>query len=544
MKKNILPSHLLWFTIFFVLLFSNVTIGEGLSIYKRISLKSTVQEISFEEKLKIFKDSLSVTKRAGDELQTIRLYEKLGDLLYHNGLFVQALENFDNALRVEETDDEAFLRVFFGVYLKKGRLEQQSDNIELAIHNFTKALETAEKLEDNYLIGTAGGFLGEAYEKIQDYEKALELQHKSLTLFQELKDPTGIATIYRNIGSIYEDSLYNQKALEYFEASYEIVRGSGSDLEINVLNNLGDVNTRIGRYDDALEYYGDAIVLSEKLNDLRELESAHDDISEVYELTGDFEKAYFHKSLAKDFFEEVDEKENSRQLNVLNIMHETVQKENQIKTLQEQNTVSEIRQRIYFLAIVFFMILGALIIYIIRKRQKTELKLRTYKEELLQSKLENQKIEEENLRDNIRVKTSALSNYSLHLSNKNKLLSDISDNLRELSRRSSADFQRRIPKVVKKIDESIKSDHEWEEFKTHFEQIHPDFLNRLVSSTTQELSPSDIKLALLIRANLSSKEIASILRVSPDSVRVSRHRLRKKLPIEANGNLVSFMLKL
>ncbi|WP_157811716.1 helix-turn-helix transcriptional regulator [Tenacibaculum sp. SZ-18] len=47
---------------------------------------------------------------------------------------------------------------------------------------------------------------------------------------------------------------------------------------------------------------------------------------------------------------------------------------------------------------------------------------------------------------------------------------------------------------------------------------------------------------MLLRLNLTSKEIAEILNVTPDSVRVARYRLRKKLPISPKEDLVNFML--
>jgi len=65
-----------------------------------------------------------------------------------------------------------------------------------------------------------------------------------------------------------------------------------------------------------------------------------------------------------------------------------------------------------------------------------------------------------------------------------------------------------------------------------------------VKAALQKLSATELRLCLLLRLDLSSKEIASVLRITPDSVRVARYRLRKKLPLEREDELVNFMLKL
>ena len=87
----------------------------------------------------------------------------------------------------------------------------------------------------------------------------------------------------------------------------------------------------------------------------------------------------------------------------------------------------------------------------------------------------------------------------------------------------------------------MQKDEEWEEFLNYFKEIHPDFISKLMINSEQKLSPTEIRLAMLLRLNLSSKEIASILRITPDSVRVARYRLRRKLIIKKKQDLSSFL---
>ena len=45
------------------------------------------------------------------------------------------------------------------------------------------------------------------------------------------------------------------------------------------------------------------------------------------------------------------------------------------------------------------------------------------------------------------------------------------------------------------------------------------------------LTAYDLRLCTYLKANLSTKEIATLLNITPDSVKKAKHRLRKKLGI-------------
>ena len=57
---------------------------------------------------------------------------------------------------------------------------------------------------------------------------------------------------------------------------------------------------------------------------------------------------------------------------------------------------------------------------------------------------------------------------------------------------------------------------------------HADFRRR-VSARYIELTEYDLRLCVMLKANLSTKEISMLLNITPDSVKKAKHRLRKKL---------------
>ena len=53
-----------------------------------------------------------------------------------------------------------------------------------------------------------------------------------------------------------------------------------------------------------------------------------------------------------------------------------------------------------------------------------------------------------------------------------------------------------------------------------------------------------MRLAALMKMSLTTKEMATILNISPDSVNKARYRLRKKLNLSTDDSLSDFILAL
>lgn len=56
-----------------------------------------------------------------------------------------------------------------------------------------------------------------------------------------------------------------------------------------------------------------------------------------------------------------------------------------------------------------------------------------------------------------------------------------------------------------------------------------------------DISEKEIRLAAFLRMNLTTKEIAATLNVLPDSILKSKYRLKKKLELDKETNLTSFL---
>ena len=95
--------------------------------------------------------------------------------------------------------------------------------------------------------------------------------------------------------------------------------------------------------------------------------------------------------------------------------------------------------------------------------------------------------------------------------------------------------------LTDKINLNLSEVDEWAVFQENFDLIHKNFFRNL-KAAYPDLTPADLRLCALLRLNYTTKEIARMQNLSLRGVEAARYRLRKKIDIQENEDLVSFMI--
>jgi DNA-binding CsgD family transcriptional regulator/ligand-binding sensor domain-containing protein len=177
----------------------------------------------------------------------------------------------------------------------------------------------------------------------------------------------------------------------------------------------------------------------------------------------------------------------------------------------------------------------------ITAEQRKELEQKS--NDLKNSQKELKKLKTEKLEAEIHSKNKELASATMHLLNKNGFIDQTKSHLSQIIKKSkNQEVKNELQKVVQSIDKNIAEDDDWHQFEIHFDQVHGDFMDRF-KKVHSSLSPQEIKLTAYLRMNLSTKEIAYLMNISPRGVEIARYRLRKKLQLERSANLQEFILK-
>ena len=145
----------------------------------------------------------------------------------------------------------------------------------------------------------------------------------------------------------------------------------------------------------------------------------------------------------------------------------------------------------------------------------------------------------------IKMKVTIADNLELqYVQNRHELMLTSEKLQKEIQRSSTNSGLEKtdILGVFKLLENSLSNESDWQDFKSKFEKLNPNFHNNLISKH-QNLSKSEIRLLTLIKINYSQKEIAGILNIEPDSVKKAKNRVRKKLEISSAVQLQDYLLK-
>ncbi|MCX2719836.1 helix-turn-helix and ligand-binding sensor domain-containing protein [Lentiprolixibacter aurantiacus] len=168
----------------------------------------------------------------------------------------------------------------------------------------------------------------------------------------------------------------------------------------------------------------------------------------------------------------------------------------------------------------------------LEKDNKREMKLLK-----LQKDREIVRLKNEQLKEDFKNKSNELAASTMSIIKKNELLTRVKEQLLE------SDSKENARQLIEIINRNLTHDDDWELFQEAFNNADREFLGKL-KSVHPNLTPNDIRLCSYLRLNLSSKEIAQLLHISTRSVEIKRYRLRKKMDLNHDENLVNYILQL
>jgi DNA-binding CsgD family transcriptional regulator/cbb3-type cytochrome oxidase subunit 3 len=324
---------------------------------------------------------------------------------------------------------------------------------------------------------------------------------------------------------------WNQ-ALRYLEDALLLKTASNDLSQLTViLNNIGQCHIALGNAEKAIQVFQQALEKALQNGQLRDALRSQTNLIRIHASKNDFETAFRlqqEKTALKDSLARI---ENSRTIQDLKIRYETQRKEDALNLLQKENAIVTNRWLTLALGLFFLLILGILIYDNQRRKHRQQTDLMTAEDELQKAEL---KIMTEVLEHN----QQKLKLYTENLLKKNELVEELETKLQIGSDRVGDGNDKKVQKKIRSV--RILTDDDWEEFKELFDGVHQGLLDRLLSNY-EDLTLAEQRLFLLMKLSMSTKQIANILGVSPDSVKKGRYRLKKKLRIENDMTLQGFV---
>lgn len=141
----------------------------------------------------------------------------------------------------------------------------------------------------------------------------------------------------------------------------------------------------------------------------------------------------------------------------------------------------------------------------------------------------------------LETKNQELVAHALNIAHKNEFLQSLRAQTADLMENPQPQSAGGLKSLYLALQHHLASNRDWEDFKIIFETVHSEFYPKLTAKHPN-LKANDLKICSFIRLNLSIKEIANIMAVSPDSIKTARYRLRKKLQLSPNQDIVTYLV--
>lgn len=452
----------------------------------------------------------------------------------------------------EDTYNIALSLYYCGCYY------QECGNKESAMNNYMLARDYADRTENSNLKGLIRNAIGVLLLEQFDSEEAMAYFHKSATFYKQAGNLKNEAISYIQIGNCFQYSGEPDSALIYYSNSLRIVDSLEYNKEqslvrqsIGVLYFGQDESTKAIQYlKEALKYEANLDNRFKICNMLTELyslnnqkDSANMYVNYLLQQKEEIEDIYVRANLYR-ILSDIDERQGEY-LKALENQKVYAENLSSIIDLNADKKLLDIKRKYDYEKIrlenvqleldrtrhLIFLIVGLLIMlvtgFIFYRRYKLN------KDKL--SDLEAKVLQLKCMADSYDKRENTFRSYLLQHFQVLKKATSLEIYVKEGVNRKDEFW-------LKKINEIIygKNTMDWNVLYDVMNELHNNFFTNLKKHYPQ-LNDTEFRIICLTYAKFSSEEIAIILGISLNTVNTKRSAIRKKLGIEAFGNLSEFL---
>ena len=216
--------------------------------------------------------------------------------------------------------------------------------------------------------------------------------------------------------------------------------------------------------------------------------------------------------------------------NRMKLLLESLNYKSDLELNRKKLEEAQSREFVFYIVAGFILILVGMIIISYRNKRRS-----SKQKSLI---LQQEKIIAQN---ELKTKEDELIKLSANIVSKNDLLNSIEKDLEYhislLDNKTDKKVMEPLRKIIQnKVDDSA----DWEQFQDQFSSAYPEFVENL-SKQYSGLRTADIKLCCYLKMSMNTKEIARVTGLSVRAIENKRYRLRKKLNLNTEVSLDSFI---
>lgn len=375
------------------------------------------------------------------------------------------------------TSNHAALLDNYGInFYKTGHYEE-------ALKQFDLAGTIALKVKDSLRYAKTLGNKAILFEEQEKYAQAILLLKEDIALSERLKEPKNtmfatiaLARIYLKNKALTEaETVLNQAAeiaasKPYFRKSeLEVMQ-----LKLELLKSKPDA--------------AEELVTSRRMLILQDSLKKKDGEEQIHLLKWQMQKAKYQQKLS------------------------------QTNRLYEK----ELTKKNIFALLIGLSVLMAMMMYFVQKKRHNK------RQDLYEQKVTALEEQKRKIEEKLKTSNESLSHQVEYLKDKNLQINRLKTEIEAVKTSASSYLEERRGKLNALLESHLMTDDNWSSFKREFEKEHPEFC-QFLNLHFPELTNSNLRIIYLQKLRFNSLEISEFLGITPEAVKKSKQRLKKKL---------------
>jgi tetratricopeptide (TPR) repeat protein len=534
--------------------------------------KMYYQEGRYDSAEYVYRKGLSLVNLTDDSIQKTAFTLNLGKSILGSGNYTDAAKLLDEGLKmaISNQNNVHIMVAFHSLAVLYSAMNQYDEAIKYTKRHISLALT----IPDSHSYANAMMNLGIYYKNSGLIDSALLAYTKASDAYSILNDSLSM------IMTLYNKGILLKKAGKYIEAEktmkyiYNYCKDNNMpEGQTYSLTALAGICEETNRKNEGLVFINTALSLATKHNLIINLSTLYERKHSLLATLGMYEEAYLISLQAVKISDSLSGLEVKKEILELKTKYESEEKEAENHLLKKDNQIINSRLVIQKLALAVTLLLVSISVLLfllyrkkIRHRQAlaeekairlenenkagilalehSDLRNKLKQEELNRIHIENQLKSEqiENLELQTSLKEQELVFQALARAELTQLLQKISEKLHPFKiRLHRKKDQEEFSHVLTGISRDSAKDP-LSEFELLFRQLHPEFYEKLLNRCPQ-LSKSELHISAMIRLNLSTKDMASLVNLSISTIETNRYHIRKKLSLDQGENLTTCLMQ-
>jgi tetratricopeptide (TPR) repeat protein len=439
--------------------------------------------------------ALQIAESRKDEQRVISCLNGIGTILSQSKQYEKALTYYQRV--IERTEPNSFLNMIANV--NAAETYREINQLQKALLHVNSALKICESYFPNHSNVMAFILLskGRLYHKLGDYAMTKRTIERSLQIYTTVKSQAGAASCQHELARVAIAEGRLTQATMFLNEAHENVKSLAGNHQrlVSLYSTYAELAKAQGKFDDAFAYL-------EKQN------------------------------LFKDSVIQLKEREAVQRFNVLLDVKEAELTATYLKAENKNNVVA-----IILLVVLIISILTLVIT--VSRAQLRRIRSSESQKKILLMNLNSRLETETHLKSELDQKAKEMTSLALNMIQKREILESIRAEIENLCQKVDGESKASLKKIVSTIRFSEHLEKDWQTFRRYFDQVHQGFFDNL-QALYPDLNSNDLKFCALLKLNLDTKQLASVLDISAESVKVAKHRIRKKLGLTGEDNMTAF----